>query len=60
MKTWVKISLMTLVYAGIWLLFVYFYYGDIKPMGTTLGLALVFGLCMAGVELVFHRNKNNK
>ena len=59
MKTWVKIGLMTLVYAGIWLLFIYFYYGDIKPVGATKGLSLVFGLCMTGVELFFHRNKKD-
>ena len=57
MNKWIKVSVITVVYACLWLLFIYVYYGDIEPVGITIGLSLLFGLCMTGVECFFHRDK---
>ena len=57
MKTWVNNLLMILIGGGLWLLYNYFYYGTLEPVGLNLVLALVFGVCMWGIELFFHRKK---
>ena len=59
MKKWIENLVMILIGAGLWLLFNYFYYGTLEPVGMSLLLALLFGLGMWGVELFFHR-KNKK
>ena len=59
MNKWIRFCVMTLVYAAIWLLFNYIYYGTIKPLGITIGLSFVFGMCMTGVELFFYKNKKD-
>ncbi len=60
MNKWIRISLMTLIYAAIWLVLNYVYYGTVKPVGVTIGLSLVYGLCMTGVELFFHKDRKEK
>ena len=57
MKKWVKTLSMILVGAGIWLLYNYFYYGTLEPVGMNLILAIVFGVAMWGIELVFHNKR---
>ena len=59
MKKWIKHLMMILVGSCIWLLFDYFYYGTLEPIGMTLLFAFLFGVGMWGVELFFHR-KNKK
>ena len=60
MKTWVINLLMILIGGGLWLLYNYFYYGTLEPVGLNLVLALVFGVCMWGIELFFYRKKKKK
>ena len=60
MKTWVNNLLMILIGGGLWLLYNYFYYGTLEPVGLNLVLALVFGVCMWGIELFFFNRKNKK
>ena len=60
MKTWVNNLLMILLGGGLWLLYNYFYYGTLEPVGLNLVLALVFGVCMWGIELFFYRKNKKK
>ena len=60
MKTWVINLLMILIGGGLWLLYNYFYYGTLEPVGLNLVLALVFGVCMWGIELFFYRKNKKK
>lgn len=60
MKTWVNNLLMILIGGGLWLLYNYFYYGTLEPVGLNLVLALVFGVCMWGIELFFYRKNKKK
>ena len=60
MKTCVNNLLMILIGGGLWLLYNYFYYGTLEPVGLNLVLALVFGVCMRGIELFFYRKNKKK
>ena len=60
MKTWVNNLLMILIGGGLWLLYNYFYYGTLEPVGLNLVLALVFGVCMWGIVLFFYRKNKKK
>ena len=60
MKTWVNNLLMILIGGGLWLLYNYFYYGTLEPVGLNLVLALVFGVCIWGIELIFYRKNKKK
>ena len=56
MKKWIDCWVMILIGAGLWLLYNYII-GTIEPIALNLVLALVFGVCMWGIELFFHRKK---
>ena len=56
MKKWSDSWVMILIGAGLWLLYNYII-GTIEPIALNLVLALVFGVCMWGIELFFHRKK---
>lgn len=56
MKKWIDSWVMILIGAGLWLLYNYII-GTIEPIALNLVLALVFGVCMWGIELFFHRKK---
>ena len=56
MKKWIDSWVMILIGAGLWLLYNYIM-GTIEPIALNLVLALVFGVCMWGIELFFHRKK---
>ena len=60
MKTWVNNLLMILIGGGLWLLYNYFYYGTLEPVGLNFVLALVFGVCMWGIGLFFYRKNKKK
>ena len=60
MKKWIDSWVMILIGAGLWLLYNYFYYGTLEPVGLNVVLALVFGVCMWGIELFFHRKNKTK
>ena len=60
MKTWVNNLLMILIGGGLWLLYNYFYYGTLEHVCLNLVLALVFGVCMWGIELFFYRKNKKK
>ena len=60
MKKWIDSWVMILIGAGLWLLYNYFYYGTLEPVGLNLVLALVFGVCMWGIELFFYRKNKKK
>ena len=53
MRKWVKYLIMILIAACIWLLFQYFYYGSLEPLGLNLLLAIVFGIGMSIVDFYF-------
>ena len=46
MKKWIDSWVMILIGAGLWLLYNYFYYGTLEPVGLNLFLALLFGVCI--------------
>ena len=56
MKKWIDSWVMILIGAGLWLLYNYII-GTIEPIALNLVLALVFGVCLWGIELFFHRKK---
>ena len=56
MKKWIDSWVMILIGAGLWLLHNYII-GSIEPIALNLVLALVFGVCMWGIELFLHRKK---
>ena len=56
MKKWIDSWVMILIGAGLWLMYNYII-GTIEPIALNLVLALVFGVCMWGIELFFHRKK---
>ena len=56
MKKWIDSWVMILIGAGLWLLYNYII-GTIEPIALNLVLALVFGVCMWGIELFFYRKK---
>ena len=60
MKKWVEALMMILIGAGLWLLYNYFYYGTIEPIGVNLLLAFLFGVGMLGIELFFYRKNKKK
>ena len=60
MKTWVNNLLMILIGGGLWLLYNYFYYGTLEPVGLNLLLALLFGVCIWGLEKIVYRNKRKE
>ena len=57
MRKWVKYLIMILIAACIWLLFQYFYYGSLEPLGLNLLLAIVFGIGMSIVDFCFFERK---
>ena len=59
MKKWIDSWVMILIGAGLWLLYNYIM-GTIEPIALNLVLALVFGVCMWGIELFFHRKNKTK
>ena len=59
MKKWIDSWVMILIGAGLWLLYNYII-GTIEPIALNLVLALVFGVCMWGIELFFHRKNKTK
>ena len=46
-----------LIGAGFWLLFTYIFYKTLEPIGMTILLAIVFGVGMWVIEIVFHKKK---
>ena len=60
MKKWIDSWVMILIGTGLWLLYNYFYYGTLEPVALNVVLALVFGACMWGIELFFHRKNKTK
>lgn len=59
MKKWIDSWVMILIGAGLWLLYNYIM-GTIEPIALNLVLALVFGVCMWGIELFFYRKNKKK
>ena len=59
MKKWIDSWVMILIGAGLWLLYNYIM-GTIEPIALNLVLALVFGICMWGIELFFYRKNKKK
>jgi hypothetical protein len=59
MKKWVEALMMILIGAGLWLLYNYII-GTLEPIALNVVLALVFGVCMWGIELFFHRKNKTK
>lgn len=59
MKKWIDSWVMILIGAGLWLLYNYII-GTIEPIALNLVLALVFGVCMWGIELFFYRKNKKK
>ena len=59
MKKWIDSWVMILIGAGLWLLYNYIM-GTIEPIALNLVLALVFGVCMWGIELFFYRQNKKK
>ena len=59
MKKWVEALMMILISAGLWLLYNYIM-GTLEPVALNVVLALVFGVCMWGIELFFHRKNKTK
>ena len=59
MKKWVEALMMILIGAGLWLLYNYII-GTLEPIALNVVLALVFGACMWGIELFFHRKNKTK
>ena len=60
MKKWIDSWVMILIGAGLWLLYNYFYYGTLVPVGLNLFLALLFGVCIWGLEKIVYRNKRKE
>ena len=46
-----------LIGAGFWLLFTYIFYKTLEPIRMTILLAIVFGVGMWVIEIVFHKKK---
>ena len=59
MKKWVEALMMILIGAGLWLLYNYIM-DTLEPVALNVVLALVFGVCMWGIELFFHRKNKTK
>ena len=59
MKKWIDSWVMILIGAGVWLLYNYIM-GTLEPIALNVVLALVFGVCMWGIELFFHRKNKTK
>ena len=59
MKKWIDSWVMILIGAGLWLLYNYII-GTLEPIALNLVLALVFGVCMWGIELFFFRKNKKK
>ena len=59
MKKCVEALMMILIGAGLWLLYNYIM-GTLEPVALNVVLALVFGVCMWGIELFFHRKNKTK
>ena len=60
MKKWIDSWVMILIGAGLWLLYNYFYYGTLEPVGLNLLLALLLGVCIWGLEKIVYRNKRKE
>ena len=59
MKKWVEALMMILIGAGLWLLYNYIM-DTLEPVALNVVLALVFGVCMWGIELFFRRKNKTK
>ena len=57
MNKWINFWFTVLIGAGFWILFTYIYYKTLDPIGITVPIAIVFGVCMWVIELVFHKKK---
>jgi hypothetical protein len=57
MNKWFNFLFTVLIAAGFRILFTYIYYTTLDPIGITVPIAIVFGVCMWVIELVFHKKK---
>ena len=46
MNKWINFLFTVLIGAGFWILFTYIYYKTLDPIGITVPIAIVFGVCM--------------
>jgi len=57
MNKWFNFLFTVLIGAGFGLLFTYIYYKTLEPIGITFLTAIVFGVSMWIIEIVFHKKK---
>ena len=57
MNKWFNFLITVLIGAGFWLLFTYIFYKTLEPTGMTILLAIVFGVGMWVIDIVFHKKK---
>ena len=57
MNKWFNFLFTVLIGAGFWLLFTYIFYKTLEPIGITFLTAIVFGVSMWVIEIVFHKKK---
>ena len=57
MNKWFNFLFTTLIGAGFWLLFTYIFYKTLEPIGTTFLTAIMFGVGMWIIDIVFYKKK---